>query len=56
MLTKIVHRIVNEPLVIIGVVGATLDSYDGEPTWQGIGGAVLTALVRFVVTGPLTKG
>lgn len=54
-MTKIVHRIINEPLVIVGVIAAAVDSYDGEPSWQGIGAAVVTALARFVVTGPLTS-
>ena len=47
MLAKILHRVVNEPLVIVGVVVAAVDVYDGEPSGEGIGGAV--------VTGPLTK-
>ena len=54
MLKRIMKRIANNPLVLIGVLGAALDGYDGEPTWRGIGIAVLTALARFVVTGPLT--
>ena len=53
-MTKIVRRLANEPLVAIGVIAAALDSYDGEPSWRGIGLAVATALGRFLVTGPLT--
>lgn len=51
----ILLRLLNEPIVAVGVTAAALDSYDGDPTWQGIGAAVLVALMRFVVTGPLTK-
>lgn len=51
---KLWLRISNEPLVIVAVVMAALDSYDGAPTWRGIAEAVATALIRFIVTGPRT--
>lgn len=49
------HRLLNEPIVAAGVIAAALDSYDGDPSWEGIAAAVLMALGRFVVTGPLTN-
>lgn len=46
-------RIANEPAVVVGVVVAAVNATTVQ-TWQGYASAVLIALVRFVVTGPLT--
>lgn len=46
-------KVINEPLVLFAIVIASLNATT-EQTWQGYAVAVITALLRFVVTGPFT--
>lgn len=46
-------RIINEPAVVVGVAVAAINATTVQ-TWQGYASAIVFALVRFVVTGPLT--
>lgn len=43
----------NEPAVILGVVVAAVNGATDQ-SWKGYAAAVAIALLRFVVTGPLT--
>lgn len=53
-LKKLFLKIINEPAVVLGVVVAAINATTVQ-TWQGYAAAITTALLRFVVTGPLTE-
>lgn len=46
-------KIRNEPLVIIAVIFAGINAATDQ-TWQGYLAAVIVALTRFIVYGPVT--
>lgn len=48
-----IQKLLNEPLVCVGVIEVGLNAATVH-TWPGYACAVVTALVRFLVTGPLT--
>lgn len=52
-LKKLWLTVLNEPAVIVGVVIAAVNATTTQ-TWQGYAAAIVTALLRFVVTGPIT--
>ncbi len=49
----ILQKIANEPAVVLGVVIAAVNATTNQ-TWQGYAASVAVALLRFLVTGPLT--
>lgn len=49
LLKRALARIVSEPAVVLGVVIAAVTATTTQ-TWQGYAAAILTALLRFVVS------
>lgn len=51
---KAILKLANEPAVTLGIVVGAVNAATVQ-TWQGYASAVAVALLRFVVTGPLTS-
>lgn len=48
-----VKKLANEPALILAVVVAAINGATDQ-TWKGYAVAIFIALLRFIVTGPLT--